>query len=338
MSVGRIGEFEVAAGNWTMYVERLAMYFKVNEIKAEMQLPTLIAVMGEEAYELLSTISCPKKPAEMSYTEVIEIMRNHMEPKPSFMAERYRLRQRRQGGEETVSQFLTDLKKLAKFCEFGSALEENIRDQFTCGLRSDTIKQRLFAEHDLTYKKAVRLALSLEAAEKDAAMVERPGVSERTDGGARPATVNSFSSAQPRGGQALNSVNGTNQNTISNRIMCAVCGRLGHRDTQCPYKDFVCNKCGEVGHLKRVCPARMTRGNSASSARGSGSGPRGPGSGARDSGSGNRAAGARARRPRRSVYHVQAEGSETPHDDEQTSTSDVEEDLYHLCLNGYKPV
>ncbi|XP_061709481.1 uncharacterized protein LOC133519492 [Cydia pomonella] len=213
MSVGKIKAFEVSAGNWNTYVERVNMYFKANNIKEELQLPTLIAVMGEEAYELLSNLTSPKKPGDMSYEDVIKIMSEHIEPKPSFMAERYRLRQRRQGDKETVAQYLTDLKKLAKHCEFSTTLEENLRDQFVCGLKNDTIRQRLFAETKLTYTRAVQLALSLEAAEKDAAMVERPSVSEKGDAPERGETVHALTSWQPRGGNGVN------------KVICAVCGR-----------------------------------------------------------------------------------------------------------------
>lgn len=82
MSVGEIGEFNVSVGNWTLYVERLEMFYKVNEVKDEMWLPTLIAVIGDEAYELLSNLVSPKKPATMSYNEVVSIFQNHLQPKP----------------------------------------------------------------------------------------------------------------------------------------------------------------------------------------------------------------------------------------------------------------
>ncbi|XP_047995710.1 uncharacterized protein LOC125233675 isoform X3 [Leguminivora glycinivorella] len=327
MSVGKIKAFEVSSGNWSTYVDRVNMYFKANDISDNLQLPTLIAVMGDEAYELLSNLTSPKKPGEMTYKEVIKIMSDHIEPKPSFMAERYRLRQRRQGDKETVAQYLADLKKMARYCDFSTALEDNLRDQFVCGLKNDTIRQRLFAESDLTYSKAVQLALSLEAAEKDAAMVERASVSETGDAGERAETVHALTSWQPRG-----------SNGVSNAI-CAVCGKLGHRDVQCPYKDFQCNKCGNVGHLKRVCPARLGGGNGGN-ARVSGGGARGSSGGsggARRRGAGGRRGAQRANRAS-AIHHVQAEDGETQYEEEVTSGSDFEEDLHHLCLNDYKSV
>ncbi|KAL4708146.1 hypothetical protein ACJJTC_009925 [Scirpophaga incertulas] len=82
-------------------------------------------------------------------------------------------RQRRQRSDETVAQYITELKKLSRYCDFGSILEDNLRDQLVCGLHNETIRQRLFAENNLTYGGAIKLAGALEAAERDAAVVDR---------------------------------------------------------------------------------------------------------------------------------------------------------------------
>ncbi|XP_063544258.1 rRNA 2'-O-methyltransferase fibrillarin-like isoform X2 [Cydia strobilella] len=80
-------------------------------------------------------------------------------------------------------------------------------------------------------------------------------------------------------------------------------------------------------------------GGSGSGARGSGGGARGAsgssGGGARRRGTGGRRG---ARRPSRALHHVLAEDGETQYEGEGTSGSDVEEDLYHLCLNDYKSI
>ena len=146
----------------------------MNDVKTELWVPTLISVIGDETYELLSNLASPRKPAALKYDEIINVIRSHLQPKPSVMAERYRFRQRRQLTEETVLQYITELKKLSKHCEFGDSLEDNLRDQPVCGIKSDIIRQRLFAEDSLSYAKAVKLSCALEAAERDAAVVE-PG-------------------------------------------------------------------------------------------------------------------------------------------------------------------
>ncbi|KOB61554.1 putative retropepsins like ltr [Operophtera brumata] len=93
MSVGKIKEFDMSEGNWRAYGDRMEMYFKANAVKEELKLPILIASMGDAAYELLSDLASPKKPSALEYELVMEMMLNHLDPKPSLLAERYRFRQ-----------------------------------------------------------------------------------------------------------------------------------------------------------------------------------------------------------------------------------------------------
>ncbi|CAB3252437.1 unnamed protein product [Arctia plantaginis] len=169
MSVGKISEFKVSTGNWSSYiqVERVEMYFLANKVEEDVKLPTLITFIGEDTYELLSSLASRIKPASLKYKAAVELLQKHLQPKPSVLAERYRFRQRRQLAEEYVSV----LKKLTRNCEFQMNLEENLRDQFVCGIKSEVTRQRLFAEKDIGYTQSVTLALSLEAAERDAGAV-----------------------------------------------------------------------------------------------------------------------------------------------------------------------
>ncbi|KOB61555.1 Uncharacterized protein OBRU01_25059 [Operophtera brumata] len=93
MSVGKIKEFDMSERNWRAYGDRMEMYFKANAVKEELKLLILIASMGDAAYELLSDLASPKKPSALEYELVMEMMLNHLDPKPSLLAERYRFRQ-----------------------------------------------------------------------------------------------------------------------------------------------------------------------------------------------------------------------------------------------------
>ncbi|RVE46453.1 hypothetical protein evm_008920 [Chilo suppressalis] len=231
MPIGKTSEFDVKSGNWTLYIERLEMYFKVNEVKKDLWLPNLIAVMGDEAYELLSNLISPYKPSDKTYEYIVKTFLEHLQPKRSVVAERYYYRQRRQFKTETILQYISELKRLTKFCNFGATLEENLRDQLVCGLASDVIRQRLFAEDNLDYANAVRLACAMEAAER------------RSGGAAR-----SREFVRERGWR-----------DGSTRIYerCKVCGSVDHPWEECRFKRFVCGKCKQRGHLRRVCPGRF---------------------------------------------------------------------------------
>lgn len=274
MSVGKIKEFDIKSGTWSVYVDRLDMYFKVNKIAEDLKLPTLIAVMGDEAYELLCNPASPHKPSELKYERAIELLHHHLEPTPSVLAERYRFKQRRQASEENVAAYVAELKKLARHWKFKEGLYENLRDQLVCGLRSDIIRQRLFAEADtISYTDAVRLATSLEAAERDAAAVEsngrgnggdttggeavlalgsRDGAFQRASRGARfvrgaaRAAVtrhSSASSGQPQAGGRGGA------NSAGWGSSCTGCGATAHSYSECRFRNYVCSNCRQPGHL-----------------------------------------------------------------------------------------
>lgn len=48
------------------------------------------------------------------------------------------------------------------------SLEENLRDQFTYGLRSEKYRQRLLSQRELSFTRAVTLATTLDTAEVEA--------------------------------------------------------------------------------------------------------------------------------------------------------------------------
>lgn len=181
-NVGNIACFDVEAGNWQTYCDRLDMYFLVNKVEDNLKLPTLISGIGDAAYELMVNLCSPKKPCDCDYKEVIKIMANYLQPKPSVVAERFKFRQCRQSNGQSVANFMAELKKASKYCDFGTTLDDNMRDQFVCGVNSDLVRQRLFAEESLSYNKAVMVTTTLEAAERDShAIGDNASSSERSE-------------------------------------------------------------------------------------------------------------------------------------------------------------
>ncbi|XP_050670636.1 uncharacterized protein LOC126969323 [Leptidea sinapis] len=156
MSIGKINEFKVHSDDWNLYVERLEQYFVVNKIPADMQVLTLIT----------------DKSKSKTFSQIAEIMQKHLQPKPSPLTERYKLRNRKQMDGESIAEYVSVLKKMSIGCEFGEGLEDSLRDQLVCGVRSEAIRQRLFAEEKLGFAKAYTFSMSLEAAERNAAVVE----------------------------------------------------------------------------------------------------------------------------------------------------------------------
>lgn len=248
MPIGKLYEFDLASGrNWPAYVRLVEQFILLNDIKTELQVATLVTHVGAPTYQLMCDLCTPSNPENKSFEELVKLVKDHLEPQRSEIAERYTFRQRRQADGESIAAFLQNLKHLATYCNFGNELEVNIRDQFVSGLRSDEMRSRLFVEPCLSYKKAVELALSLEAAERHAAeaaagVALSGGGGEGLTPGAAAAGLHRVGARAPpdarrrRGGS------------------CWRCGRGAHSSNKCRYKSYVCDMCHEKGHLSGVCP------------------------------------------------------------------------------------
>ncbi|XP_028418795.1 uncharacterized protein K02A2.6-like [Dendronephthya gigantea] len=123
------------------------------------------------------------------------------------------------------SQYLTGLRKLSEHCEFGAFLNDALRDRFVCGLSSLVIQRKLLSEADLTLKKALDVALSMEMAAEEAKRLAGDGP-ERDHG------CNKMS------------------------IECFRCGKPNHVADACFHKKSRCHNCHEVGHLVKQCPRK----------------------------------------------------------------------------------
>ena len=79
-------------------------------------------------------------------------MKTFYSPRPLVIIQRYRSYSRFRQNVESVLTFVAELPNLDKDCEFGEALEENLRDKLVCAVSDNVIQNRLFSEEKLTFK------------------------------------------------------------------------------------------------------------------------------------------------------------------------------------------
>lgn len=95
--------------------------------------------MNAEAYELLVNLCTLERPSTKTFQQITAVLESYLQPKPIELAERYKFRHRTQNGGEATAEYTTVLKRMPKTCEFGSCLEEILRNQLLCGISSDTM-------------------------------------------------------------------------------------------------------------------------------------------------------------------------------------------------------
>ena len=109
----------------------------------------------------------PTQPKEKTFEELVEVVKKHHNPKPSVIVERYNFNTRIRKQGETVAAYVAQLRRMTEHCEFGTTLEDMLRDRLVCGIQHKRIQRHLLMESKLTFQKAVELAQSIESAEKD---------------------------------------------------------------------------------------------------------------------------------------------------------------------------
>jgi hypothetical protein len=77
--------------------------------------------------------------------------------------ERFVFYSRKQEQEERFEHFLTDLRRLAKSCDFKISEEEMIRDRIVLGVNNKIVQEKLLAIDKLTLQRAISVCRSYEA-------------------------------------------------------------------------------------------------------------------------------------------------------------------------------
>ena len=78
----------------------------------------------------------PEKPGDKSYEELVTILTHHFNPTPSETVQRFKFHSRFRKPTESVAKFVSGLRSLAEFCNFGASLEECCETDWLVGSRT----------------------------------------------------------------------------------------------------------------------------------------------------------------------------------------------------------
>ena len=202
----------------------------------------LLAVMGPSTYGVLRNLVYPEKPKDKSLDEISTVLEERFTEKKVEIAERFRFYTAVQESE-TIAQFVSCLKKLARYCNFGDKLNDMIRDRLVCGIKDRNTQKKLLVESGLTLEKAIKVAIADEAANKSVAeLAKARGLGPTNEVHRMKAT--SSKSSKSKTNKEDNSQGGTK---------CKHCGKRNHPAEKCKFKHATCHKCNKQGHIAPVC-------------------------------------------------------------------------------------
>ena len=172
---GKLDEYNETE-DWLHYIERVNHSFGANEITDPDKRRSIFLVsVGVKIYKLIRTLVAPEDPKDESCEDLAKLAQEHFMPKPSAIVQQFKFNTRTQQPGETIAMFLAELRHLTENCEFRATLDEMLPDRLVCSVHDIRIQRRLLAEPKLTLKRALDLALAIEATEKNASEIQKGG-------------------------------------------------------------------------------------------------------------------------------------------------------------------
>ena len=139
--------FDAESDERPQYEERMLCYFEANGITNESKMKAIfLSAVGARTHKLLRNLTAPAKPIERSFADLREALSNQYNPKPSVMVQRLRFNSRVRHTGESVAEFVSALRALSEFCEYGQTLNEMLRNRLVCGIDDERTQRRLLAE------------------------------------------------------------------------------------------------------------------------------------------------------------------------------------------------
>ena len=164
--LGTVKEWDSAEEVWTHYIERVKFFFVANDVSTEgKKRAILLSVVGAKHYAVLRGLA-ENKPEEKTFKELCTLMEKHIRPAPNVIHERFLFNTRNKKEDESISEYVTLLRKMSEHCNFEKKVNEHRCDRLVVGVKDEKIQERLLGERTLTLEKAIEIAVSMESARK----------------------------------------------------------------------------------------------------------------------------------------------------------------------------
>ncbi|GBN99197.1 hypothetical protein AVEN_196501-1 [Araneus ventricosus] len=202
----------------------IKIFLEANEItNAEKKREVLLAVCGIKTLGVLRSLLAPESPSTKSYDDLIKVLKEHFAPTSSEIYRRFQFHNNLQHNNETVSSYVTELRRLAEECNFGATLTERLPDQLVCGIKDEALQRLLLAESTLAFNEAFSRAVAAESAAEQAKHIH----SQKFNTSNSTNLIRQYSNNNKRTFQKSSSSQSKTENTQSADVICYGCG--GHQ-------------------------------------------------------------------------------------------------------------
>ena len=121
--VSSIGQFDIKTEKFANYFQRFAFFCRVNKVKDDVKADLFLATVGPKTFALCKDLLAPKALTDCSFNEIGTALKAHYEPCVNIIYERFKFYSCVQKSDESIMDYVHNLKALSSTCEFKASLE-----------------------------------------------------------------------------------------------------------------------------------------------------------------------------------------------------------------------
>ena len=255
---------------WKLFRQLWDNYVVITELQKKdkkYQRAVFLNVIGPEGLRLFntlkfSTLEDGTKEDEYDITLIVHKMDTIIVGEVNETYERYVFNRREQGPQETIDEYVTTLRDLARTCNFCECLQDSlIRDRLVLGIKDPPTRKTLLQKKNLTLETAIGICRSAEATSHHlrdigedptcAVHAVKPRISRQGQKFAKPpgkggSTTSSKSHKEHR------------QRDKDKLIKCKFCAKT-HKMSRdvCAAYGKLCSVCHKMNHFAVCCPTKQ---------------------------------------------------------------------------------
>jgi len=262
---------------WRDFKEDMKNYLVaagLKEASGERKVAILLYGLGSRYRRVFDNFIFAENEKKDSYDDVTKKFDTHFEPKQVIKLYMRKFDSCVQKSGETVSEYVSNLRDIAKYCNFGDTLEAQLCKQISSGVRSPSLRDKLWSE-DLTLAQIIAKCHLFEQRQDSLHAIEGKsndvhyantgrgrnnyyrgyrGRSSRGRGrgSGSPAQGQTRGTPPPRNDRGRGRPRGRGY-SVQNGPKCLNCGYSHRQGQQCPAYGKQCRFCKIMNHFESVC-------------------------------------------------------------------------------------
>ncbi|KAJ8314428.1 hypothetical protein KUTeg_006578 [Tegillarca granosa] len=158
-----------AGPQWDKWVSRLELLFDGMKLTDDKQKRALLLhYAGDRVFDIYET---QKGDSQAKYEETVNVLKNYFAPRKNIQMEIYKFRNYKQASGQSLNEFVTELRRLARSCDFHDT-EKEILSTVIQNCRSNRLRRRALRETDKTLNDILTVGRTIEIAETHAQAME----------------------------------------------------------------------------------------------------------------------------------------------------------------------